>query len=75
MTILRRGFYLIIGFTFPGFWMLHASGFGTFLYRPIQLMFHTSAIGWPSLVTALLCYSMAIFCFEACRRLMRGAQP
>ena len=75
MTIIRRGFYLIIGFTFPGFWMLHASGFWDFLYKPLQLMFHTAAIGWPSLATALICYGAAIFCFEVCWRLLREAQP
>ena len=75
MILLRRGFYLIVGFTFPGFWMLHASGFGAHLYRPIQQLFQTSAVGWPSLVTAASCYGAAILCFELCWRLIKDAQP
>jgi len=62
-------------FSFPGFWMLHASGFGAHLYRPLQLLFHTSAVGWPSLVSAALCYGAVILCFEICWRLMKNAQP
>lgn len=75
MTIVRRGFYLIVGFTFPGFWMLHASGFGAHLYRPIQQLLQTSSVGWPSLVTATVCYGTAILCFEICWRLIKNAQP
>ncbi len=75
MTLLRRGFYLIVGFTFPGFWMFHASGFYAHLYRPIQTLFHSPAIGWPSLITALLIYLAAIVCFEICYRLLQSSHP
>ncbi|MDD2467747.1 MAG: hypothetical protein PHI97_27520 [Desulfobulbus sp.] len=67
MHLLRRGFYLLIGFTFPGFWVLHASGFIAVLYRPLQLLFHTKAVGWPALITASLLYLGVIVGFEALR--------
>lgn len=75
MTLFRRAFYLAIGLTFPGFWVVHAAGFGAFLYRPLQSFFHSNAVGWPSLITALLLYMMAIICFETCFRLLRSAHP
>lgn len=75
MSFLRRGFYLIVGFTFPGFWMFHASGFGAALYRPIQTLFQSTAMGWPSLITAILLYLAAICCFEACWRLLKNTHP
>ncbi len=61
------------GFTFPGFWMLHASGFWSVLYKPLQWMLHTQAVGWPSLITASLLYLCLIFCFEALRLLLANA--
>ncbi|MGD9949230.1 MAG: hypothetical protein AB7U29_12230 [Desulfobulbus sp.] len=64
MHLLRRGFYLLIGFTFPGFWVLHASGLIAVLYKPLQLLFHTKAAGWPALITASLLYLGMIACFE-----------
>ncbi|ADW17112.1 hypothetical protein Despr_0938 [Desulfobulbus propionicus DSM 2032] len=75
MALLRRGFYLIVGCTFPGFWMLHASGFGAALFRPIQQWCHSTAVGWPSLVTAVLLYLTAICCFEFCWRLLKNTHP
>jgi hypothetical protein len=64
MHLLRRGFYLMLGLTFPGFWVLHASGFWAVLYQPLQFLFHTREVGWTSLVTATLLYLWGIFCFE-----------
>jgi hypothetical protein len=75
MLVLRRGFYLIVGFTFPGFWLFHAAGYGASLYRPIQLLFQSTAVGWPSLITATLLYLAIIGCFEACWRLLKHVQP
>jgi len=75
MLLFRRGFYLLAGFTFPGFWMLHASGAGAGLYQPIQHLCHTSATGWPSLLTACLLYLAAMGCFEVCWRLLKNARP
>lgn len=69
MAILRRGFYLLIGFTFPGFWMLHASGRAAGLYKPVQKLFATTAVGWPSLLTASLLYGSFVLCFESIRLL------
>ena len=69
MHILRRAFYLLIGFTFPGFWMLHASGLAAELYRPLQRLCATTAVGWPSLLTASLLYGGLILCFESIRLL------
>ena len=75
MILIRRGFYLIAGFTFPGFWMIHASGYSAIIYQPIQHFFHTSAVGWPSLITATLIYLAAMGCFEACWRLLINTRP
>lgn len=67
MPLLRRGFYLLIGFTFPGFWLLHASGLLAWLYHPLQRLFHTKAALWPSLITAVLLYLGVVLCFELLR--------
>jgi len=75
MILIRRGFYLIAGFTFPGFWMIHASGYGAIVYQPIQHFFHTATVGWPSLITATLIYLAAMGCFEACWRLLKNTRP
>ena len=69
MSLLRRGFYLMIGFTFPGFWLLHASGLLAWLYGPLQRLFHTKATAWPALVTASLLYLGAVLLFEGLRGL------
>jgi len=55
--------------------MLHASGFGAALFRPIQQWCHSTAVGWPSLVTAVLLYLTAICCFEFCWRLLKNTHP
>ncbi|MBM9536960.1 hypothetical protein [Desulfobulbus alkaliphilus] len=75
MTLIRRTFYLLIGLTFPAFWISHASGWGAFLYRPIQQLFATSASGWPSLISAGLLYLLLIFCFESLYRLLKQHRP
>ena len=64
MTTLRRSFYLLLGFTFPFFWALHAGGLMATLYRPIQYLFATSGSGWPSLLTTLALYCGAAGLFE-----------
>lgn len=69
MPLLRRAFYLLIGFTFPGFWTLHASGLAAGLYEPVQMLFATTAVGWPSLLTASLLYGGLILFFESIRLL------
>ncbi len=71
MTSLRRGFYLLLGFTFPFFWAVHATGFLAAIYRPLQHLFATSGTGWPSLVTASLLYCGAVGVFEL---LLRGRE-
>ncbi len=75
MPLFRRAFYLIVGLTFPGFWMVHAAGLGAFLYRPLQTFLHSKTTGWPSLITAVLLYMAVIVCFELCCRVFRSAQP
>ncbi|MHB8810947.1 MAG: hypothetical protein ACYC9M_13190 [Desulfobulbaceae bacterium] len=40
MTTLRKGYYLLLGFTFPFYWAAHAAGFMATLYRPLQLLCH-----------------------------------
>ena len=75
MTLIRRAFYLIAGFTFPGFWAFHAAGYGGFLYRPVQRLFHTEATGWPSLLSIILLYLFAVALFEVCWRLVKNSRP
>ena len=75
MLLIRRGFYLILGFTFPGFWTLHASGLFAILYKPIQWLFGTRATGWPSFITAATVYLLAALVFESAYRLLRKYQP
>jgi len=38
MGFLRRAFYLLLGFTFPGFWLFHAGGLLASLYLPLQTL-------------------------------------
>ncbi len=75
MALFRRGFYLILGFTFPGFWMFHAGGYKAGMYLPIQKLFNTSSSGWPSLISASLLYLIAIVIFELTYRLLKDARP
>ena len=73
MLLFRRGFYLLAGFTFPGFWALHASGLWAGLYMPLQRLCSVDGAGWPSFLTACLVYLAAIACFEGCYRLCKQA--
>jgi len=75
MGFIRRGFYLFLGFTFPGFWLFHAGGLLSALYLPLQQLFHTKTTGWPSLITALLLYLATIVLFELCTRALRNVHP
>jgi hypothetical protein len=70
---LRRGFYLILGFTFPGFWVFHAGGLLAGLYFPLQKIFHTRTTGWPSFFTACLLYCGLIMFFELFARAWKNA--
>ena len=72
---MRQGFYLILGFTFPGFWALHANGLIAWIYRPLQMLFRTEATGWPSFVTATLTYIGLTVLFELITRAWRNAHP
>ena len=49
--------------------MLHASGWAAGLYHPVQQLFATTAVGWPSLLTASLLYGGLVLCFETIRLL------
>lgn len=75
MGFLRRGFYLLLGFTFPGFWLFHADGLLASLYLPLQKIFHTQATGWPSFITASLLYIATIVLFEFLARVLKNARP
>ncbi len=75
MGFLRRGFYLLLGFTFPGFWLFHAGGLLAPLYLPLQKLFHTEATGWPSFITASLIYISAIAVFEFFAGALKNARP
>jgi len=75
MKLLRQSFYLFLGFTFPGFWIFHAGGFWSMLYRPIQVITGSEATGWPSFITTSLVYLTSIFIFECSYRLLKNAHP
>ena len=75
MRFIRQSFYLVLGLTFPGFWMLHASGFAAALYRPVQRLIHADSPTWPSLLTALLLYGAITAIFECLCRVIRNAHP
>ncbi len=75
MGSLRRAFYLLLGFTFPGFWLFHASGLLASLYLPLQKLFHTEATGWPSFITASLIYIATTAIFEFFFRVLKNARP
>ena len=75
MLQVRRVFYMVLGFTFPIFWVFHADGFLAVLYRPVQKLFATSSVGWPSLCTAGGTYLLAILLFEAAVRSRRDINP
>jgi hypothetical protein len=64
MTAFRRYYYLLLGFSFPIFWMLHCEGLMSGLYRPIQRLFSTERCGWPSFISAFLLYLIITAIFE-----------
>ena len=72
---MRRRFYLILGFTFPGFWTVHAGGLTSWLYRPLQVLCRTEATGWPSFITAGLIYTGLIVLFELFARAWSNTHP
>ncbi len=75
MGFLRRTFYLLLGFTFPGFWLFHAGGLLASLYQPLQKLFHTQTTGWPAFITASLLYIAAIALFEIFAKALKNAHP
>ena len=75
VRLLRQGFYLLLGMSFPAFWIFHASGFWAVLYRPIQLLSGTNSTGWPSCITAALLYLVMIVAFECISRVLKNAHP
>ncbi len=75
MKFIRQSFYLILGLTFPGFWVVHASGFAAALYLPIQRLTHAASTTWPSLFTAVLLYAGATIIFECLYRVVKNAHP
>lgn len=55
---------MLLGFSFPIFWMLHAGGVLAVLYRPLQVLFATEATGWPSFISGTVLYAAITFLFE-----------
>jgi hypothetical protein len=56
MSHIKRIFYMLLGFSFPFYWMFHATGFADIFYKPIQLVASTESTIWPSFITASLMY-------------------
>lgn len=75
MKLLRQVFYLLLGMSFPAFWIFHASGLWEILYRPLQFLTGTQKTGWPSFLTACLVYAAVTAVFECMYRLLKNAQP
>lgn len=75
MSLLRRSFYLMLGFSFPFFWVMHATGFLNVLYLPIQKIFSTQSSGWPSLLSAILLYICVTVMFEFLSRAKQDIIP
>lgn len=73
--MLRRWFYLVLGFTFPFFWAFHDAGMLKVLYLPLQLLASTSRTGWPSFVTASLLYTSVALIFEIMHRVRKNISP
>ena len=73
--MLRRWFYLLLGFTFPLFWAFHDAGMLKALYYPIQALASTSSTGWPSFISAVLLYLVVTACFEIMYRIRRSITP
>ncbi|PIE56659.1 MAG: hypothetical protein CSA34_03355 [Desulfobulbus propionicus] len=72
--MIRRTFYLIIGFSFPFFWTFHANGLLKALYLPIKRFLGIQSSLWPSLFTAILVYGLIIFIFELLLRTREDLQ-
>jgi hypothetical protein len=73
--MLRRWFYLLLGFTFPFFWAFHDAGMLKVLYFPLQVLASTSSTGWPSFVTAFLLYLVLGMVFEIMYRIRKDISP
>jgi hypothetical protein len=75
MRALRQGFYLLLGLTFPGFWVFHAAGKLSILYRPLQWLAETETTGWPSFISASLLYLAVTVVFEFLFRILKEYHP
>ncbi len=75
MGFLRKSFYFLLGFTFPGFRLFHAGSLLASLYQPLQKLFHTLATDWLAFITALLLYIAAIALFEIFAKSLKNAHP
>lgn len=75
MSFIRQGFYFMLSFSFPWFWLYHSAGLWAFLYAPIQAIAGTEATGWPSFFTAFLLYLVVAIIFEFAFRALKNAIP
>jgi len=75
MVFIRRSFYFILGLSLPIFWVFHANGLGSILYRPLQWLFKTETTVWPSLATTVLLYLTISLVFEFFYRLLIKYHP
>lgn len=73
--MVRRWFYLMLGFSFPTFWAFHSIGTLKILYQPIQWIASTEKTGWPSFITANLLYAVIIVIFEVIYRVRKEISP
>lgn len=75
MSYMRQAFYLLLGFSFPWFWMFHSSGFWAGIYAPLLGFLGEGARTWLSLISALIIYILAAVVFETAFRLIKNARP
>jgi len=75
MTLIKRSFYMLLGFSFPFYWAFHAAGFAEIFYKPIQLVTSTKSTLWPSFITATILYVGLVILIERMFRKRRNINP
>jgi len=75
MSLIKRIFYMLLGFSFPFYWAFHASGFAAIFYKPIQLIASTKSTFWPSFITAALTYVAVVVLIESLQKKRGNFSP
>ena len=75
MSLIKRSFYILLGFSFPFYWMFHATGFADIFYKPIQFIASTENTTWPSFITATLTYVGLVVLIERLNRRRKSFNP